>query len=134
MPKGVSPVAFCCNIFQRIGFANILNLIILNFELKTVPLQKKRSIMARSVSVNINMPQADFAFIRQLGKRMGWEVTNSTLKPATNQRKEPKIKMTEEEFYAKLDHSIATSSEDTMSVMLPSETGEQFLNRMLGAN
>ena len=31
--------------------------------------------MATSVSVNINMPQADLAFIRQLGKRMGWEVS-----------------------------------------------------------
>ena len=90
--------------------------------------------MATSVSVNINMPRADIAFIRQLSKRMGWEVTNSNLQPATSQRKKPKIKMTENEFYAKLDHSIATSSEDTMSVMLPSETGQHFLNRMLGSN
>ncbi|MBR6032929.1 MAG: hypothetical protein IKP36_13395 [Bacteroidaceae bacterium] len=81
--------------------------------------------MTASVSLNINMPRADVAFIRKLGKRMGWEVS----KP-----QEPKIEMTEKEFYAKLDHSIATSSEDTMSVMLPSESGQQFLNRILGAN
>ena len=31
--------------------------------------------MTTSVSVNISMPKADVAFIRQLGKRMGWEVS-----------------------------------------------------------
>jgi len=31
--------------------------------------------MTTSVSVNISMPRADVAFIRQLGKRMGWEVS-----------------------------------------------------------
>lgn len=86
--------------------------------------------MTTSVSVNINMPRADIAFIRKLAKRMGWEVSKAST-PSAPQRK---TKMTEEEFYAKLDHSIATSSEDTMSVMQPSETGQQFLNRMLGAN
>lgn len=73
---------------------------------------------------------------------MGWSVSNANALPLgkTTGPKESvsgsgrKTKMTEKEFYAKLNHSIATSSEDTMSVMQPSETGQQFLNRMLGAN
>jgi len=86
--------------------------------------------MQTPVSVNISMPRADVAFIRQLGKRMGWSVSKASTPSAPDR----KIKMTESEFYAKLDHSIATSSEDTMSVMQPSETGQQFINRMLGVN
>ena len=31
--------------------------------------------MATAVSVNISMPRGDMAFIRQLGKRMGWTVS-----------------------------------------------------------
>jgi hypothetical protein len=31
--------------------------------------------MAIAISVNINMPRKDIAFVRQLGKRMGWTVS-----------------------------------------------------------
>ena len=31
--------------------------------------------MATAVSVNINMPRGDISFIRQLGKRMGWTIS-----------------------------------------------------------
>lgn len=31
--------------------------------------------MTTSVSVNVSMPRADVAFMRQLGKRMGWSVS-----------------------------------------------------------
>ena len=31
--------------------------------------------MATAISVNINMPRRDMAFVRQLGKRMGWTVS-----------------------------------------------------------
>ena len=31
--------------------------------------------MATAISVNINMPRKDIAFVRQLGKRMGWTVS-----------------------------------------------------------
>ena len=90
--------------------------------------------MATSVSVNLKMPRADLAFIKQLAGRMGWSVSKGNVASAQERNIESKTEMTEKEFYAKLDHSIATSSEETMSVMLPSETGEQFLNRMLGSN
>jgi hypothetical protein len=33
--------------------------------------------MATAVSININMPRGDMAFIRKLGKRMGWTITES---------------------------------------------------------
>jgi len=36
--------------------------------------------MTASVSLNINMPRADVAFIRKLGKRMGWEVSRGKQK------------------------------------------------------
>lgn len=36
---------------------------------------KKKSTMQTSVSVNISLPRADVAFIKQLGKRMGWSVS-----------------------------------------------------------
>ena len=34
--------------------------------------------MATAVSININMPRGDMAFIRQLGKRMGWTITEAS--------------------------------------------------------
>lgn len=38
--------------------------------------------MATPVTININMPRSDMAFIKQLGKRMGWIV--SEVKPVDN--------------------------------------------------
>ena len=38
--------------------------------------------MATLVTININMPRADMAFIKQLGKRMGWTVSEG--KPVDN--------------------------------------------------
>lgn len=125
MPFGISPIFVCIVFPEKTNFS--LESLEGNDNSRTFA--EKKTTMTTSVSVNISMPRADVAFIRQLGKRMGWEVKASA--PSAPRRK---IKMTESEFYAKLDHSIATSSEDTMSVMQPSETGQQFLNRMLGSN
>ena len=33
--------------------------------------------MATPVTISINMPRADMAFIKQLGKRMGWTVSEA---------------------------------------------------------
>jgi hypothetical protein len=33
--------------------------------------------MATAVSVNISMPRGDISFLKQLGKRMGWTVTEA---------------------------------------------------------
>ena len=38
--------------------------------------------MATPVTISINMPRADMAFIKQLSKRMGWTVSES--KPTDN--------------------------------------------------
>ena len=33
--------------------------------------------MATAVSINISMPRGDMSFIRQLGKRMGWTISQA---------------------------------------------------------
>ena len=33
--------------------------------------------MATAVTVNINMPRGDMSFVRRLGKRMGWTVSEA---------------------------------------------------------
>jgi hypothetical protein len=38
--------------------------------------------MATPVTISINMPRADMAFIKQLSKRMGWTISES--KPTDN--------------------------------------------------
>jgi len=43
----------------------------------------------------------------------------------------PKVKMSKEEFYAKIDASLANTSKETSVAMEQNETGEQFLNRVL---
>lgn len=44
---------------------------------------------------------------------------------------EPKVKMTKEEFYAKLDRSIASANAGNTIAMRDDETGEEFINRLL---
>lgn len=44
----------------------------------------------------------------------------------------PKAHMTEAEFYAKIDSSLANTQRERCCVMQPNESGEQFINRMLG--
>ena len=44
---------------------------------------------------------------------------------------EPKVKMTEEEFYAKLDKSIESAKNEPVYTMGDNETGEEFINRLL---
>ena len=45
----------------------------------------------------------------------------------------PKTKMTEAEYYAKLDKSIEASKSGKAIVMGTEETGEEFINRMLSS-
>ena len=42
-----------------------------------LPLCQNSKIMATAVSININMPRGDMPFIRQLGKRMGWTISEA---------------------------------------------------------
>lgn len=46
-------------------------------------------------------------------------------------RKEPKVKMTEDEFYAKLDKSIESTPTGPIYTMGETESGQDFINRML---
>ncbi len=43
----------------------------------------------------------------------------------------PKVKMSKEEFHAKIDASLANTSKETSVSMGQNETGEQFLKRVL---
>lgn len=45
--------------------------------------------------------------------------------------KEAKVKMTEEEFYAKLDKSIESTPTGPIYTMGENESGQDFINRML---
>ena len=45
--------------------------------------------------------------------------------------KKAKVKMSEEEFYAKLDKSIASTTSGPIYTMGKDETGEEFINRLL---
>lgn len=45
--------------------------------------------------------------------------------------KRAKVKMTEEEFYAKLDNSIASTADGPMFTMRENESGADFINRLL---
>ena len=47
--------------------------------------------------------------------------------------KEPKVKMSEAEFYAKLDKSIEATKNGPVYAMGTNETGEEFINRLLSA-
>ncbi|MDO4993014.1 MAG: hypothetical protein Q4E26_08675 [Prevotellaceae bacterium] len=53
------------------------------------------------------------------------------LNEAIAAEKEAKVKMTEKEFYAKLDRSIASTESGPIYTMGKDETGEEFINRLL---
>ena len=43
----------------------------------------------------------------------------------------PKVSMTEEEYYQKIDHSIANAKEGQRYAMNPNESGAEFLQRLV---
>lgn len=43
----------------------------------------------------------------------------------------PKVSMTEEEYYQKIDHSIASAKEGPRYVMNANESGAEFLQRLV---
>ncbi len=78
-------------------------------------------------TLQVTLPLADASFLRHQSRRMGWRVTTVRQKPEP----EPKVKMTEEEFRAKLAHSSAQFAEGKTVAMRPDETPEQFIDRLL---
>ncbi len=78
-------------------------------------------------TLQVTLPLADAAFLRRQSRNMGWHVVTVRSKPQT----ELKVKMTEEEFRAKLAHSSAQGTTGQTIAMQENETSEQFIDRLL---
>lgn len=78
-------------------------------------------------TLQVTLPITDVAFLRHQSRGMGWQV--ATIRP--KRTVEPKIKMTEEEFRAKIERSSAQAAEGKVITMHSNETPEQFINRMI---
>ena len=81
---------------------------------------------AATRTLQITLPLSDASFLRRQSRNMGWLVT--TVRPPRMTR--PKVKMTEAEFRAKLEHSSAQAAEGFYVEKRPNETMEQFLDRV----
>ena len=97
------------------------NVVILQAELKGAPVME-----TATRTLQITLPLADVAFLRRQSRNMGWNVV--TIRKKTSA--EPKVKMTEEEFRAKLAHSSAQGAAGHYVEKLPDETMTQFLDRV----
>lgn len=78
-------------------------------------------------TLQVTLPLADAAFLRRQSRNMGWHIVTLRQKPAS----EPKVKMTEEEFRAKLAHSSAQAEAGHYIEKRTDETVEQFIDRLL---
>lgn len=78
-------------------------------------------------TVQITLPRADAAFLRRQSRNMGWHIVTLRSKRVA----EPKVKMTEAEFRAKLARSSAQALEGRTIAMREDETAEQFINRLV---
>ena len=54
--------------------------LVVSNNIRTLQLNRKADVIATAISVNINMPRKDMAFVRQLGKRMGWTIPKRCLR------------------------------------------------------
>ena len=78
-------------------------------------------------TLQVTLPIADAAFLRRQSRNMGWHVTTIRSKAPL----EPKVKMTEAEFRAKLECSSHQAAEGKTIRMRDDETAEQFVNRLI---
>lgn len=78
-------------------------------------------------TLQVTLPLMDARFLRHQSRRMGWQVRTVRQKA----KPEPKVKMTEEEFRAKLARSSAQYAEGKTIAMRADETPEQFIDRLL---
>ena len=78
-------------------------------------------------TLQVTLPASDAVFLRRLSGNMGWQVRTVRQKA----KPEPKVKMTEEEFRAKLERSSAQYAEGKTIAMRADETPEQFIDRLL---
>lgn len=77
-------------------------------------------------TLQITLPLADAAFLKRQSRNMGWQII-TIRSPRVRQ---PKVKMTEEEFRAKLEHSSAQGAAGLYVEKRQDETMEQFLDRV----
>ena len=83
--------------------------------------------MATAVrTIQVTLPLIDARYLQRLSASMGWNIKTI---PARKVAK-PKVKMTEEEFRAKINASSANAKAGHYVAMLPNETGEQFIKRL----
>ena len=78
-------------------------------------------------TLQVTLPVADASFLRRLSRNMGWQVI--TIRSPRQQQ--PKVKMTKDEFFAKLEHSSAQAAEGKTIRIHVDESSEQFVNRLL---
>ena len=88
--------------------------------------KKKKMMEATMRTVQVTLPVADAAFLRRQSRNMGWQIT--TIR--TPRIQQPKVKMTEEEFRAKLQQSSAQAAAGFYVEKQPNETMAQFLDRV----
>ena len=88
--------------------------------------KKKKMMEATMRTVQVTLPVADAAFLRRQSRNMGWQIT--TIR--TPRIQQPKVKMTEEEFRAKLEQSSAQAAAGFYVEKQPNETMAQFLDRV----
>lgn len=77
-------------------------------------------------TLQVTLPSSDASFLRRQSRMMGWDVV--TVRPKTEK---PKVKMTEDEFRAKLAASSAQVAQGKYISMRDDESAEQFIQRML---
>ena len=78
-------------------------------------------------TLQVTLPLTDATFLRRQSRNMGWQVVTVR----QHRVRQPKVKMTEEEFRAKIEHSSAQAAEGRTIRMQENESSEQFINRML---
>ncbi len=82
--------------------------------------------MATTRTLQITLPLVDARYLQRLSVSMGWNVETVP----TRRGIQPKVKMSEEEFRAKVNASSAKAKAGHYVTMLPDETGEQFIKRL----
>lgn len=86
--------------------------------------------MAVAVQTNISPVDALWTLIQCQSKTVRRALAKR-LNASIEAEKEPKVKMTEAEFYAKLDRSIESAKNGNTIAMEEGETTDQFIDRLL---
>ncbi len=87
---------------------------------------KKKDMATTVRTIQVTLPLVDARYLQRLSANMGWNIKTVP----SHQVATPKVKMTEEEFRAKVNASSAKAKAGHYVAMLPNETGEQFIKRL----